>query len=634
MPVALVTPANRQGVAVEVAEETAPRPEPKFKGFLKKIFASSGSSMLAKGAMGTHEIVEIDNDIPDNLIPSIVKHHRENPKVTRASGDARGYHETSVNELQYLAGDFVSIQRNAATLTDQIRHTDKLSKQSHVEGMTSAVGVITGYVASMRGHVEAKESYHLEDKGGLFSGIATAIRGPFESIGNGSSAVASGLKAFETPAKVASMTKVFKGLTVASTVGSGFFYLLLGAPAAYSAYESGAMMSRLKRVEKEKGSVEAFKLLQDKLRINNDDRKKVLDELFVEKEEGCLKRAARRFFDWVYSYDSEKTKVLKESLKEIIEKREFGSEEMKQSLRSIDPNDRIIKLLTKEDRKFIAKYINDHFKDKPLTSSEREHLIRMIAVFYKAGMNVISARKEKQFQRMMGSDALKIVKSHLGTKDPSKIGLEKVQEAIKLAKKGLVKSLIINISIVVGCVLGMVGMLIGTILTAGIFPLISTVISLVTLGVWTGLDGYTLYQEYKTGTATTKDKVLMVLSTVMMIGIVVVGNFAAGVAAVALTAAFTVAWTMLLLYTIYNWKRKAKKEPQPEASLEKAAKAAVSKSELEGIGIYDIEEDKLDGVRQEEIKLDVLRTSHEETQEEQSSGAAVDETDPAHNQLE
>ena len=590
MPIAFLSGLERLSRAKDSQTQVTNPPEkkPSRLSFLKRIFSSSGAAMFPVDALNTHDVhIEIENDIPDNIVPALAKRHQKHPKKKATESEARAYHETAVNEFQYLAGDFSALQRKGTQLFALTQHSDLAVRQMNVEGMTQAITLLTGYVASMRGHEEAKQSYHLGDKGGMFLGAATAVRGPFEMMSGGGSAVTSGINAFATPAKVASLAKTVQGISIASTLGSGMFYVLLGAPAIQSLYESGSTYHNLKKHVHDGGDTQGFIYLKSKLEIKDSDRKKILDELFSDKKENGVIRSVKRFFNWVYGYNTKKAEEVKASIKELLSNDALTNKELEEALQTLDPNGELQGMLSKEDLAFAEKYITSSDKLKGLSPDARKNLISISVVFYKAGLNVVTSRKEKQLCRMIGTTACENIKANMNT-NIKDIDVKVLEDTIKAAKKGLVKSLAINAAIVAGCILGLVGTIMGTVLTAGIYPLIATIISTITLAIWTGVDGYTLYEEHKAGNSTKKDKALMILSAVFMVSIIVVGNLVTtGAVSMAITGALTASWMLLLLYSVYTWRQNEKKRRSTAegADANRQHENLARNRELAGLGI-------------------------------------------------
>ncbi|MCH9630666.1 MAG: hypothetical protein S4CHLAM37_06700 [Chlamydiia bacterium] len=602
MPIAFFTSLPRlRGASGSHTGPKSPKEKKSTKlAFLKRIFSSSGATVLPVEELAKHDVhIEMENDIPDNIVPALAKAHQKHPKKDSAEGNDRAYHETAVNEFQYVAGDFTGLLRKGtqiyADAAHSKSHAKSATKQANVEGMTQAISLLTGYVASMRGHDEAKQSYHIGDKHGIFAGTTSVIRGPFEMLSGGGTAVTSGISTFASPAKAASLARTVQGISIASSVGSGAFFILLGAPAVYSLYESGSTYHNLKKHVKEGGDAQGFTYLKSRLEVKDTDREKILDELFTDKEENAAVKSVKRFFNWIYGYNSAKADEVKASIKGLLSNDALTNKELKKALNKLDPNGELQGMLSDADLDYAEKYIASSDKLKGLTPEARENLIRISAVFYKAGLNVVNARKEKQLCRMIGSKACEEVKANLH-KDVKDIDETVLKETINSAKKGLIKSLAINTAIVVGCLLGFVGTIMGAVLSGGVYPLIATIISIVTLSIWTGLDSYTLYEEHKAGNSTKKDKVLMVLSTIFMVSITIIGNLlTAGVVSMAVTGVLTAGWMFLLLYSVYTWREKEKKKRKAaeETEANRQHQNLANEHELAMLGVTQMRSEKI-----------------------------------------
>ena len=237
---------------------------------------------------------------------------------------------------------------------------------------------------------------------------------------------------------------------------------------------------------------------------------------------------------------------------------------MQEAIGKLDSDGQLLSLLSEDDKKCMLEYLNKNEKFKDLSEIEKLNLMRVSAVFYKAGINVVEARKETQLARLIGSKACDFVKANKNI-NPNVLDQAKVEETLKLAKKSLIKSIIIKVAILFACALGFAGTIIGSIMSGGVLPLVASIISIVTASIWTGLDGFNLYQSYKGGYTTKKDRMLMTFSTVLMVGIVLVSNLAtAGLVSAVISASLTFAWMMMLLYTVYHWRNK-KKSSEPNS---------------------------------------------------------------------
>lgn len=526
-----------------------------FASLIKQIFdpQNSNAPALAKNHSVTDDNLSTSSDESAALIA----------KSKKAS---RPLHAGPAADLLYVEGDLVGFVRKPLGLLAQVNQKKfPFAKQANGTSTALAAYLFTGAEATLSGHGSAKKAYNIGDKSTFAANVVKTMRGGFEMMSGGSAAVTSGMAALASPQQLSSMQKILTNVAIGSSAATGMLYIGLAAPAAISLKNTVSFLTSLNNEIKVGGDKQGFIHLQNAMKMQNTDRKKVLDEIFYKKEQNPLTAAFSRFINWIYAdAKSKQAKKDLETLRSLVTKESLASKDMKDLLHKVDPENNFGKMLSDADKTCAEEYIAEHFSD--LGAEQKQNLLRLISVFYKLGLNVTKERKETTLKKQVGEKVFETVQAHLNS-NVHAMDEKLVTDTVKAAKKNMYKSIVIDVAALIGCALGMAATVLGTVFSAGIFSLVSMILSISMTGIWTGVDGYTLYQDYKNQNATLKDKLVMLLSTIALAAVSVVASVLAGTTvSLAITAAFTCSWLFYMLYMIYEWKSKSKeKDPHPSA---------------------------------------------------------------------
>lgn len=419
--------------------------------------------------------------------------------------------------------------------------------------------VAAGVLNVQIGADTAKTAYKSGDEVGLISGVIRVPRGVADVTRGGVTTAQTGLQIANKAPGVAAT------LGLIGSVGAGVGIIAIGATSTMNLAQTMAISGVFNKKCKEEGEEGAFNYLKKLLSTTEEDKAKVLDEIFIPQKDSWSRKAK--------SYLAEKFLGTKESKEDAKLKDAFQKAATQPELLEA-----YIKIAEEPlvDAKVYPEGVKEKIEDRlrkmipnynDLSGSQKEKLIALVYGLYETGLKNTQDKKEAVFERTVGSDTKKLLQP-LMTKQED-VAPAEIKEVVACAKKGLRGNAIRQSIITIGCMLGMVGLVLAQIASSGIYFFVELAINLVSTAIWLGMDGYYLYKSYTETHALMKDKVLMFVATLAM---VVAGTVAVALAKstlnLALTASFCVVWLALAVYGVYTWKTAKETEQRPAISEE------------------------------------------------------------------
>ncbi|WP_420420527.1 hypothetical protein [Simkania sp.] len=480
--------------------------------------------ILAKPAVKRGEPKQPDLD-PPSLLETAVKTDRVAQKEMKepwwlVTGPS--------NEFIYATSDISSLYRMVHGVQLAVAN-QPTPPADNALGITSGASILTGYIAGCRGYVENREASKIGDFWGQVSGKVTMARGAFETAYG---AVMLPTRILSLVAASSGSQSVAQSAAITGNVGSalgGVMYLLLAIPCAISMGKgiqfkvglSKAMNNPEFKTEREKlrGGIE---YIMNKLVLKRDDRREMAFKVVNDPS----------------IWDGENVKP-------------------------IDVSEADEKLLSQGDKDYIqgfaGRYGELHEYD--------EFTIAQIGQHIKSAFITGKKLKEAELGRMADPATVKLVKEELEKSEADRL-LERLQDpedltAVEDAKKFLGEvnkntnfNIGMNAAIAFLCVLGAVAFFVGMGATGGALGIALAVIWVVVSVGMLAVDGYYLWQAYKSGDPKLGDKVIMSLMGLFMTASVMTAVFSGGLVPLIAAGVIGAMWAGTGAYSYYRWSKK------------------------------------------------------------------------------
>lgn len=441
------------------------------------------------------------------------------------------------NEYMYFAGDISGVPRLTASLVNTIQgKPDPAGLQGL--GLTSALSVLTGYVAAERGYNAYQEAEKIGDTTGQITGAINMVRGPMEMLGG---LTFTPFRALSIAATYTSAKSVTVAAGIFANVGSAFFaltYILLMIPSIMALYENISFHRELYEVmEAPENKTEAekyhagLKFLIDTLNGTEKDWEKTVKDLLADHsivENGVVKVAPE-----------------------------------------VDPEE--LKLLSQEELDYIDEEIDRagfDIDNHPLMIAHAQ------AAFIK-----MKKRLEVEFSRKTGPEALSLIKKAEPLLELLKVGqgVEMAKELFSKIDTEKWKNRILHGALIFFCAVGVFALIAGMVASGGTLGIVIAAAWVVTTVGMLAIDGYFLYEAYKSGSLDTKDKLFFMVGTLILsiaagAGIV----FSGGLAPLIIAGVVGGIWMIYAGYSYMKWR-----EPAPTAIQPVVNKVAIQKAEEE-----------------------------------------------------
>ena len=481
----------------------------------------------------THYFSQLSSSIK-KIFNSIFKVDQENKK-------SRSLAEGSFTEIAYFSGDlFGVIGKTDAVYNASLYGNPDSEFTSGILLGNGALQTTTGVCQVERGVAGIKQASKNGDTIGLTTSSVRVVRGVNESASGAATAAISGISLANNTTSNA--PAALNALGWVAMAGAGFTSAAIMVIAAMGLMESMSISHQLAHA---KDSKEAVGVLKDQLTVKDEDRKKILDQMFSEKKTPWYTQVASSFANVVFKLDKtqEKKKLeFQEKLQKILKDPACLNTLAADSL--IDSTS-----LSKEEEAFITKYLKQH---ESLKNLPKEKVLPLIKVIYQDGLGRVISKKEAVFNRTVGCKTFKLIKELAGSV-PSHNAMEAI---VKSAKTEISTNQKINLTVTCLSAVGVALTMMTQFATGGVYTLVALGVGLaVTLG-YAIIDVYMLYQAFKNAPSTTKDKIMMTLGVLTTFATtilaVVVTNITSHLAPVIALATLS---TISLLYVVYKWKK-------------------------------------------------------------------------------
>ncbi|WP_148258968.1 hypothetical protein [Simkania negevensis] len=448
------------------------------------------------------------------------------------------------NEFIYATSDISSLYRMVHGV--QLAVTNQPTPPGDTAlGITSAASILTGYVAGCRGYVQDREASKIGDFWGQVSGKVTMARGAFETT----------YGAAMLPTRILSLVAASNGSqsvaqaaavsgNVASALG-GVMYLLLAIPCAISVgkgiqFKVGlneAMNDPEFKTESEKlrGGID---YIMGKLVLNRDDRRELATKVACDPS----------------IWDGE-------------------------NVTPVDISAADEKLLSQGDKDYIQGFAGAYGKKHDYS----EFTIAQIGEHIKSAFINGKKLKEAELGRMADPATVKLVKDELEKPkaeqllerllDPNdKTAVQDAEAFLNQVNKNANFNIAMNATILILCILGAVAFFAGMAVTGGGLGIALSVIWVVVSIGMLAVDGYYLWQAYKSGDPKFGDKVMMSLMGLFMTASVMTAVFSGGLVPLIAAGVIGLMWAGTGIYSYYRWS----KEPVDEEKTDKVAQEKIA----------------------------------------------------------
>ncbi len=463
-----------------------------------------------------------------------------NQEVTETRSVAKG----NFIEFNAVVGDTTSAISTVDAAYNAAMHGNPTSPVATGDALGGGIiSMVTGPQQSMRGALGVQESVKNRDEVGLVTSSIKVARGVSDTASGGATAAIAGVSIANATSKA---TKVLRTLGWVAVLGTGFTGCAVMVTSAIGLVESFSISTKLAKANDDTA---ALKVLKEKLLIQDEDRKKILDQLFSGKKAPWYTQIASSFTNILFRRDQtqEKEKLkLQEKLQTILK--------TPNQLQNFDVTD--LKAATSLPNQEID-FIKNYLEGRPdFTKEQKEQLLPLLAVIYQDELGRAASKKETVFNRTVGSKTSKLIKELSSSSD--------LKAIVKCAKREIAINQGMNLSSTLLGALGVAVTLMAQFATGGVYTLVELGIGLATAVAWLFLDGYTLYQAFKNNPSTTKDKIFMVggvlltfATTVLAVVVTRMTNHLLPVIALATLA------SLFMLYVVYKWK-KVSNDPAPK----------------------------------------------------------------------
>ena len=229
-----------------------------------------------------------------------------------------------------------------------------------------------------------------------------------------------------------------------------------------------------------KMSVGGFNELKNTLVVTEDDKTKILQDLFEGPRKSWYKELASSFTPSLFKQDQTKEKkrfALKQQLQGILQQGSTRLAELAEPAKTTS--------LSPEDQACISQYIN--MSCPKLTSAEQVKVVNLISSVYQEEIASTKSKKEAIFKRVIGLETYKLMQPLLNT-DPSKISEDACNKVLASAKKELKVNQWIDLGAAGLSAIGVALVLMAQFATGGIFTLVELGVGVAAAISWAVID--------------------------------------------------------------------------------------------------------------------------------------------------
>lgn len=469
----------------------------------------------------------------------------ENKEVAKTRPLAEG----NFTELTYAMGDALGVIRKTDAVYNASMNGNPTSNFSNgILLGASITQAATGAFQFQRGVAGIEKSSENGDKVGLATSSIRVARGVTESVSGGANAAITGASIANATSKISKAMNILGWISMA---GTGFTSGAIMVTSAIGLIESFSISTKLSQGL---NNEESFQVLKDKLVIKDEDRTKILDQLFSGKKAPWYNQLASSFTNVLFRLDQTKEKEklkLQDNLQKILKDpaslKSLAVEGFKEATS-----------LSDQETAFITNYLD---QKNALKALPKEQLLPLLKIVYQDELGRIISKKEAVFNRTVGSETFKLIEPYIKSA-PSSIDMGKI---VKSAKHEIRINQGINLTATLLGALGVAVTLMAQFATGGVYALVELGIGLGTSLAWVFVDGYSLYEAFKNNPSTTKDKIMMTLGVLLTFSTTVLAVIVNRITShLAPVIALVTLSTLFMLYVVYKWKKASKSSSEVE----------------------------------------------------------------------